>query len=291
MVQERLHIQGVHIETPDATAVLAAFAEALVVLASEDSAIPNVPNSEQPREALAEILLWLAEAKREREDGLAVVISEAGTGKTGVLKMLLRELQVQHVPVLAFKADRIYERSVGALLQRLPTAAQHLPSAIAALEAGGYPSVVVLIDQLDALSQSLSANREYLHSYRDLLTQLLALPQVKAVVSCRSYDLQADPVLQQYHGRQKIKVGLLTDEQVAAVVAASALRGTTLSSALREVPRVPLHLRIFCQLTSGAAVLRSVNALYADGVRWSTSGSRKTSYHSVLYRWRATSTH
>jgi hypothetical protein len=264
MVQERLRSQGVHIEAPDATAVLTAFAEASVVLASEDSAIPNVPNSEQPREALAEILHWLTEAKREREDGLAVVIGEAGTGKTGVLKMLLRELRVQNVPVLAFKADRVYERSVGALLQRLPTAAQHLPSAIAALVAGGYPSVVVLIDQLDALSQSLSANREYLHSYRDLLTQLLVLPQVKVVVSCRSYDLQADPVLQQYHGRQKIKVGLLTDEQVAAVVAASALRGTTLSPALREVLRVPLNLRIFCQLTSGADVsdVRTLQGLY-----------------------------
>lgn len=123
MVQERLRAQGVHIETPDATAVLAAFADASVVLASEDSAIPNVPNSEQPREATAEVLRWLAEVKREREDGLAVVTGEAGTGKTGVLKMLLRELQAQHVPVLAFKADRVYERSVGALLQRLPAAA------------------------------------------------------------------------------------------------------------------------------------------------------------------------
>lgn len=124
--------------------------------------------------------------------------------------------------------------------------------------------MVVLIDQLDALSQSLSANREYLHSYRDLLTQLLTLPQVKVVVSCRSYDLQADPVLQQYHGRQKIKVGLLTDEQVAAVVAASALRETVLSPALREVLRVPLHLRIFCQLTTGAAVsdIRTLQGLY-----------------------------
>lgn len=264
MVQERLRTLGVHVETPNATAVLAAFEEASVVLASEDSAIPNVPNSEQPREALAEILRWLTESKREREDGLAVVIGEAGTGKTGVLKMLLRELQAQHMPVLAFKADRVYERSVSALLQRLPAAAQHLPSTVAALVAGGHPAVVVLIDQLDALSQSLSANREYLHSYRDLLTQLLAMPQVKVVVSCRSYDLQADPVLQRYLGRQKIKVGILTNEQVTAVVDSSALKGTALSPALREILRVPLHLRIFCQLTSGTAVsdVRTLQGLY-----------------------------
>lgn len=77
LVRERLRERGIDINVPSAEHVLAAFEEASWVLASEDSSIPNVPDSEQPREAEAKVLTWLQQPKRKPEDGLAVVVGEA----------------------------------------------------------------------------------------------------------------------------------------------------------------------------------------------------------------------
>jgi len=64
--------------------------------------------------------------------------------------------------------------------------------------------VVLIIDQIDALSLSLSSNRKPLNTYNRLIKRISSLgPKVRIVISCRTFDLEFDPYLQQYNNPQK----------------------------------------------------------------------------------------
>ncbi|VTY13006.1 Uncharacterised protein [uncultured Prevotella sp.] len=96
--------------------------------------------------------------------------------------------------VLGLKSDQIEFLDTDELSKKI-----HLgnPLEIVLKEMGKkYKRVVVLIDQIDALSLSLSSNRTPLRSLLKMIHQIQGIPHIRVVISCRPYDLKYDPELE-----------------------------------------------------------------------------------------------
>lgn len=75
--------------------------------------------------------------------------------------------------------------------------------------------VILIIDQIDALSQSLTNDRTHLNMMMAVLSSLNNWPNVRAVVSCRKYDLEYDSVLNSLKDKSTvIEIGELTEDEV-----------------------------------------------------------------------------
>jgi len=148
----------------------------------------NLPDSHIHRQETDRLLEWIQEPLRRivgdsisNSPSVAVLAGDAGYGKTTVMRDLLLRLQQLTIPVIALKVDRLAithrnqlteELQLGDDLEKLVyTLSQH------------HERVVVIMDQLDALSQSLSADRQALRIYNRLVDQLAVLPSVRIVVS------------------------------------------------------------------------------------------------------------
>ncbi|RZK41031.1 MAG: AAA family ATPase, partial [Hymenobacter sp.] len=251
--------------TARATRVNNALSAMSLSLLGADHEIPNL-GIHLDRAETERLIRWTQTPLQGQEIPLAVLAGGAGLGKTVIMQDILTGLQAQGVVVVALKADRLAAPTYAQLAQRILQGAG--TSDIAeALKWARQPydkPVVVLIDQLDALSQSLSANREALGSYRELIQLLLRQPDVRVLISCRTFDLETDPLLQTYKGRTRVEVTPLRPEQIDLVVAASLFAGRILTPTLRALLCIPLHLRVFCQLevTTNLNGLVTLQALY-----------------------------
>lgn len=252
-------------EAARATRVQNAFSTISLSLLGADHDIPNL-GIHLDRIETERVIQWVHTPLQPQASPLAVLEGGAGLGKTVIMQDVLASLQAQGVLVVALKADRLTAPTYAQLAQRILQGAGtgDVSEALTWARQPGDKPVVVLIDQLDALSQSLSANREALGSYRELIQLLLRQPAVRVLISCRTFDLETDPLLQTYKGKTRFEVKPLSPAQIDTIVAASTFAGQTLTSTLRALLAVPLHLRIFCQLEASTDLggLITLQALY-----------------------------
>jgi Cdc6-like AAA superfamily ATPase len=208
------------------------------------------------------LLNWVEEPlmqepnSKELATPIAVLVGGAGYGKTTVLRDLLQRLHQQKIPVIGLKADRLMISHRNDLEQelRLP---DHIDVLVKRLSIG-YQRIVVLVDQLDALSQSLSADRQILQVYNRLIEQLSTLPHTRIVVSCRQFDLEYDPALKQYQKKHIISLAPLSESDVKEVLKQIGLSEHSLTPKLYELLKVPLHLDIFCKVYREVADISSL---------------------------------
>lgn len=275
-IRQELTQQGYPLVQPPAPAqVWTQLARVGAGLAAVPATIGQRPDYHLVREEVAELVDWVltplptdttAATRTARSSRL--VTGGAGTGKTVVLRDLYRALQERQVPVLALKADLIKGATRGALLADIRANGLDLPveQALAVVATPECPAVV-LIDQLDALSLYLGAERGMLTSYTLLLHELQQhLPHVRFVFSCRTFDLKHDPELAPFRAATRVTVRELTDEQLAHTLQATGAGSlANLAPAVIELLRVPLHLAIYCALdpeTRQAAPATSLQGLY-----------------------------
>ena len=152
------------------------------------------------------IKAWIEKnALAEQSARLALVYGKAGVGKSVVMSDLLKELQANpEYLVLGLKSDQIEFVNTKDLAQQLHLAK---PLDIVVREsAQKYKRVILLIDQIDALSLSLSSNRTPLRSILKLIGQIQYVPNVRVVISCRPYDLEYDPSLETLRIKNKWEI-------------------------------------------------------------------------------------
>jgi hypothetical protein len=149
----------------------------------------------------------------------------------------------------------------------LPFGLDHLPAAVEAQRLGeslglpGSPALVLahlsageravlVIDQLDAVSQVSGRNPEALAAVDEMLRECDDHPNIGVLLVCRDFDLSADTRLQKLRNRPDTKVvelGPLSDAEVDVVLDAVGRGNQHLSERQRELVRVPLHLRLLAE--------------------------------------------
>jgi Cdc6-like AAA superfamily ATPase len=123
---------------------------------------------------------------------MLVVKGKKGVGKTTVLHDVYCQLADENeFVVLAIKCDQFYDVNLKGLSKQLFTNLESFNDFFNALRDKGG-KFVVLLDQLDALSQTLSTDRRWLQTYIKLIQELLNLPNTRIIISTRSFDLEYD---------------------------------------------------------------------------------------------------
>ena len=158
---------------------------------------------------------WVVGPLSSKESKVKLLVGEAGVGKTVVIKSLIEKLEKDGIKTLSIKADRsnITEASLGPLsLQTLQDSLNLLSSQ--------QDKVVLIIDQIDALSQILSNDRDKLNVLLDTVASLKveSSHSTRVIVSCRKYDLMYDSSLKPLGIDNVIELGKISEADVKSVL-------------------------------------------------------------------------
>lgn len=240
--------------------ILQKFDHASLYLKDYNSSFEGVDNSHIERKETNDLLRWIRMPLGIDEEPIILLAGGAGSGKTVILKDLFLKLKRTEIPVVALKADRLYAESITDLQNKIDLE-DSFEKVIRTLSEASE-RVVVLIDQIDALSQSLSAKREYLDAYNLLVRKLIAIDRVRLVVSVRAYDLDYDNELKFYKNQKNLKVGLLDAGQVKQVLTKLGIRDNEVPVQLLNLLQTPHHLNVFCKVYDSQTNLRSITTLH-----------------------------
>ena len=224
----------------------------------------NLPQSHINRKETKELFDWIFEPKTEDKNNIAILAGNAGMGKSVVLKDLLVQLIENKTPVLGLKSDRkllsVNSASIGKSLLDIDADIKSVFDQLSKTN----EAVVVLIDQIDALSQSLSTKRSQLTAYTSLINSLAhsKIDKIRIVISCRIYDLKHEAEFKQYRNKKEIILTELSDEEVGTVL--KARTGNEISHFPKELIKLlktPLHLDIFCKIYSNSVSVQKIKTL------------------------------
>lgn len=200
-----------------------------------------------PRDEVGMIQGWIErKAPAEKSARLALLYGKAGIGKSIVMHDLLEKLQSKDdYLVLGLKSDQVEFVDTDELSRKM-----HLKQPIEAVVkemAQKYRRVILLIDQIDALSLSLSSNRTPLRSLLKVIGQVQYVHNVRVVISCRPYDLEYDPLLDNLRIKNKWELKELTKEQVLQTLKDNQCNERLSENLLRFLGN-PLHLYLFLKV-------------------------------------------
>ena len=172
------------------------------------SELHGVKDSHIYRYQVDEVMQWITKDISRNEKSICLLAGDAGVGKSAVLKELISKNRNDGIKYLCIKADSIDDNGNPITLGELrDTLAYYSASA---------ENVILIIDQIDALSQSLTNDRTHLNMMMAVLSSLEDWTNVKAVVSCRKYDLEYDSILNSLKDKSTIiEIGELSEEEVA----------------------------------------------------------------------------
>lgn len=174
---------------------------------------------------------------------ICMLVGSAGSGKSAVTEQLVERLHRAGSAVLAFRLDRfpsfVSTRQIGSE-RGLP----HSPVVALARAADSRPAVLV-IDQLDAVSEVSGRTPHGFDVVNDLIAEAAVFPDMTVVLVTRRFDVENDDRLrrlQQRAGVKTVHVMPFDEEQISTAVTSMGLDPTTLSSTQRALLANPFHL-------------------------------------------------
>lgn len=185
---------------------------------------------------------------------VGLVVGMPGIGKTVVLNTIFNSLtKREDVFVIGLKSDRLLFLND---VHRIPHLMKMLDDGIDRIAAQGK-RVVILADQIDALSSTLSGDRNIIRNLISFLLRQGKKNGVKVVFSCRNYDLSYNPNL--------YEVGMNSRRWTIASLPAETVKNVLDENGFNEklAPKIldllgnPLHLYLFLQVKD--SIRRTMN--------------------------------
>jgi len=195
------------------------------------------------RNIVSEIVDWIIETSDDTKN-LAMLIDQAGSGKTVVLHDVQIDLEEKGYDVLAIKADQQLSgiNQLGDISSRLGVT-QSLEQLLSRLSQ--FERVAVLIDQIDALSLSLAHDQNTLDIVLDFIARLRHIPNLRILISCRLFDRNSDRRIQQINATQQFSLSQLSDDETSHVLELIGISFRDLHEPTRKLLAIPLHLHLF----------------------------------------------
>ncbi|MBV6647023.1 MAG: ATP-binding protein [Cyclobacteriaceae bacterium] len=245
---------------PSSNEILEKFESSSFHLRNIISHFEGLEDSHIPRKETKLLLDWIKNPLGENEKGIILLVGNAGYGKSVITKDLYEELHNEKVPVLGIKADKYYTKNKKELQEGLDfdVPIETLVETLAITN----DHVVILIDQIDALSQSMSAKREYLDAFQSIINSLASISGVRIIISIRTYDLNYDADLRYYTNQKSIKVGLLDPLDVQKILVQKEIDQQQINPKLLELIRIPHHLNVLCKVSTGNQTLHGIQTLH-----------------------------
>lgn len=201
------------------------------------------------RKEIGQLYDWVKKDLAHEESNLKLLVGNAGMGKSVVLKQVIHMLEEDGVKCFAIKADRFQFSPGQSCNEQLEGLVNTFSSLIHEEKA------VLVIDQIDALSQYITKDRSKLENVMALIkvfTSNIDLRNVRIIVSCRSFDLEFDPKLSVLENESQIKLDVLSSAEVKRVV--NKLQEDLFNNLDKKtitILQTPQYLNVFCKVFSG----------------------------------------
>lgn len=202
----------------------------------------GISDSHIVRHQVDEIKEWISNSHGDDDARICLLVGDAGVGKSAVLKEVVDSLNPDTFRLLCIKADAIDDFGNNITLEKM--------RGVIEFYSIGKKEILMFIDQIDALSQCMSNDRGHLNVMMTLLSSLENWPNVRAIVSCRNYDLNYDSDLCNLKNKAHlIEIGNLTDNEVAGALekVEAGLRDKLDDATFRMLKTVQ-YLNAFCIL-------------------------------------------
>ena len=174
---------------------------------------------------------------------LTVLLGGLGEGKSAILARLGTQLCEERMVLLAIKADRL-PRELETLAHLDDWVGCGVPVAEALRRLAGERRVVVLIDQLDALTDLMDRHSERLSALLQLINAIRGISNLQVLVSCREFEFRNDVRLNTLQA-EKVSLARPSWEQVLPLLTVRGLKTDGWSNEVRDVLRTPQHLAMF----------------------------------------------
>ena len=197
-----------------------------------------------PREETKLLFDWIQRPYSDKEDSICLLVGTAGQGKTVVLHDLMSLLQQKNghqYITYALKSDIVDFKEF--IENDLVTDYKNEFDRLT--HAGVTP--ILIIDQIDALSKTLSVERTPIKQIDKLIGVIAPIPGAKIIVSCRPYDLNYDPLLKKYKHKNKITLGSLSFEEVKKVLETFGKKVCAKESKLFNFLKTPVNLEYYLE--------------------------------------------
>lgn len=209
----------------------------------------TISNPHITRSETINILNWINKDLINENNNICLVVGNAGAGKSAIIKDVYDSLVAKKIPVLGIKSDIYSPKSISDLESYLNLQESIENQLIQITDNVNTPRAVLLIDQLDALSQAQSNKREPLNTFRGLISKVRHIPKLRVIIAIRAFDLQEDSDLSHLNEKaMKVLVGELSLEEVEKVLSNTPVTFNQLSSTVKGLLRVPQNLDMFCRI-------------------------------------------
>lgn len=188
----------------------------------------------------------------EGDVDFAVITGVAGAGKSGVLRQTAMFLEARGVPCLRLRLDSLLQYTTADELGAALFGPNESPCITLSLAAPEDGFAVLFIDQLDAISEASGRTIEARDLALDLIREARALPNLKVVVACRSYDLETDRRLRNLGEgprSRRFNAELLDIEnELISFLGALNIDRAAITAKQWDLIRLPINLVHFAQL-------------------------------------------
>lgn len=198
------------------------------------------------RKEIGMLYQWVKDELPQEESCVKLLVGNAGMGKSVIIKKVIHRLDADGISCFAIKADKL-QTPVGY------TSNEHLEllrNTFASLMQG--KRAVLIIDQIDALSQYINSDRNKLENVTTLVNLFSEdenLRNVRIIISCRSFDLDFDPKLSLLGRKPQIRLGMLDKEDVEKVLDRLKVGlYKELDDKTKSILQTPQHLNLFCRI-------------------------------------------
>lgn len=259
----RKEIQQLLEKRLDSAQLVMQLCRASITVKSQRNEFEGITDSNIPRNETEQLYTWLTSAPRKDKEGyeenICLLAGNAGMGKTVIIKDLYERLLSEEIPTLALKADKLYAGSINDLQHKIGLSIPVFDFIDQCKQ--NFPKVVLLIDQIDALSQSLSADRSFLNTYANLIDTYKYDPMVRIIISVRLFDLYYDPGLKVYKDIKSIEVKKLNKESVIAQIQKIGIWEKNISNSLLELLQTPNNLDVFSRIYNKSLNFAGINSI------------------------------
>ncbi|HAW28874.1 MAG TPA: hypothetical protein DCY03_12270, partial [Planctomycetaceae bacterium] len=187
-------------------------------------------------------------SKLNSEHKVSILLGKPGSGKTCLLARIGNKYIEQGYAVFAIKADLFpHDKSFdewGNDELRSGLTFHDLMQTVSARE-----TVVILVDQLDALANTVDLTSSRLNELIIFIERCSKLPNVHVITSCRKFDFTYDPRFRRMNPRT-FSLDLPTWDEASQKLRDSGINPDQIQPKLRELLRTPQYLSMFLRLRS-----------------------------------------
>ncbi|MDR4466261.1 MAG: ATP-binding protein, partial [Nitrospira sp.] len=204
-------------------------------------------------------LLAIIEKIQASNESTTLILGAPGSGKSALLAALGSVCLSSGFSVLGIKADRLGRGIDSAVALR-----KHLHLTLETRDAVKHLAlqrpVVILIDQLDAVSELVDRHSDRLNVLLDLIQSLSGHPGVHIVASSRAFECHHDIRLNSIDA-DRMNLTLPSWDEISPILTRAGYDGGVIGDSTRDLLRSPLCLKVFLDVGNSCAIFSTLQSL------------------------------